>query len=700
MDYDDVKGLLRKDLTATQVGETSRLSVPPPPARFVQAPMSASLSLADLGGCNVLLFVASGAVGKTTLAKKIASDVSAPLWDLATTKLGDNSFKGTLVSAYGNSYPSVVDSLANGTGCLVIDGLDEAEAGSGWSSLESFLKQLSSMVAVSPRPSVLLFSRVPTAELVELALEEAGIRTGRIDIQFFDRNASVDFISQVLDDQGSNNHRTQPAAYADLLDYIFFETARSITPGTDINNIWSDSQLRAFLGYAPVLEAIAALVAATRNFAERPRIGHDNPAGSVIGRIMESLLSRESQKLTEALRSGGRISISSESDLYGPEEQRKLVVRHLYLGGADSVAVPSGLGSSDESAYRDARRDFLPNHPFLHNGRFSGPAFRDYVLAYMLLGDTESETQARKIIESDAFRLTKLFLDFYLGFAREVVEGSALFPSSLEHLGYLWEADSAALRKGDCAVQEVLSVAGGTVKWTSRRTSTVVEFERGNSLVRLPFSVENSEVDVDGGLVLGCRNRPFRVTDSSIEADRLTIESNQLEVVCNRDRGGVRLASNESIRASLSGPPTLYDNGGPILFEWPGASAWPFNGVEPIVEDANDQTDQILQILYRFVSVFRADGYQREYRKLADLIRNRKASTPFAKQVVQALENLGFFTVKGDFFEVDPTDLANYGMTWSNIQQRIYPPEVRAFAALILENIQQTANGLSSKGGS
>ncbi len=689
MQYDSVLELLGSELNASQVGELARLSVPKPPARFVQAPLTTPCSIEYLSTCNVLLFVASGAVGKTTLAKKIASDVSAPLWDLATTKLGDNSFKGTLISAYEEGYSSVVDSLSKGKGCLVIDGLDEAEAGSGWSSLESFLTQMASIVADSPSPAVLLFSRVPTAELVELALSEAGINIGRIDIQFFDRSASVDFISKVLDDQGSSNHRTQPAAYADLLDYVFLETARSITPDTEGGRIWENTQLRAFLGYAPVLESIAALVAATRNFADRPKIGHDNPNGSIIGQIMESLLIRESQKLSEALKLSGRLSIESTATLYCPEEQRKLIVRHLYLGEADAVPVPSGLSPSDESAYREARRDFLPNHPFLHNGKFSGPAFRDYMLAYMLLGDADSESQARAVIESDAFRLTKLFLDFYLGFAREVVEGSALFSSSLEHLGYLWEADSAALRKGDCAVQEVLTVSGGFVKWTSRRTSTVVEFERGDNLIRLPFSVENSEVDVEGGLLLGCSKRPFRVTDCSIEADRLILESTQLEVICNKGRGGVRLAASESMKALLLEPPTLYDNGEPILFEWPGASAWPFHGVEPILEDATDQVDHILQILYRFVSVFRADGYQREYRKLADLIRNRKASTPFAKEVVQALESLGFFTVKGDFFEVDPSDLAKCGMTWSNVQQRIYPSEAREFASQILQNIQQ-----------
>lgn len=90
-----------------------------------------------------ILFSAPGATGKTALAKHICYKKNGVYWDLPDNKVAEYSFEGAISKAVGFSHiSSFVESIENGENFFVIDGFDEAEAGSGRSGIEFFLRDL------------------------------------------------------------------------------------------------------------------------------------------------------------------------------------------------------------------------------------------------------------------------------------------------------------------------------------------------------------------------------------------------------------------------------------------------------------------------------------------------------------------------------------------------------------------------------
>ena len=78
--------------------------------------------------------------------------------------------------------------------------------------------------------------------------------------------------------------------------------------------------------------------------------------------------------------------------VYSVEEQMVRIVEYIILGTIDECSFYSleKLPVELYSDYMESLKVFLPQHPFLQNlannksVEFTGPAFRDYVLAFML----------------------------------------------------------------------------------------------------------------------------------------------------------------------------------------------------------------------------------------------------------------------------------------------------------------------------
>lgn len=129
----------------------------------------------DLGSAQVVLVVAPAAVGKTTIANEIAAVSGAPIWNLAATQVGSNSFVGGLAQCFGaNELMPLFANLGAGRGLVVLDALDETHLRSGYQNLEAFIQDIAQVVRESPSPSVVILARVETAVVAQLMLELAG----------------------------------------------------------------------------------------------------------------------------------------------------------------------------------------------------------------------------------------------------------------------------------------------------------------------------------------------------------------------------------------------------------------------------------------------------------------------------------------------------------------------------------------------
>ena len=105
-----------------------------------------SLASADNLSPRFIIFSAPGATGKTALAKYICHHKGGIYWDLPDNKVAEYSLQGALQNAVGiENLSTFYTRLKNGKDFLVIDGFDEAEAGSGRSGIEFFLRDLNSI---------------------------------------------------------------------------------------------------------------------------------------------------------------------------------------------------------------------------------------------------------------------------------------------------------------------------------------------------------------------------------------------------------------------------------------------------------------------------------------------------------------------------------------------------------------------------
>ena len=132
--------------------------------------------------------------------------------------------------------------------------------------------------------------------------------------------------------------------------------------------------MSSFLGYAPVLEAVAeylasyasnfpALISELRNMESDP-YHSGNSQWHMLHAIVLRLLRREQEKVVAQLRKVVPESAQINwAELYGPEEQCSRVLgrasRNLEL--QEAVAnIPLEL----VSRYRDVLKNAIPNHPF------------------------------------------------------------------------------------------------------------------------------------------------------------------------------------------------------------------------------------------------------------------------------------------------------------------------------------------------
>src|SRR5690606_30465925 len=112
-----------------------------------------------------------------------------------------------------------------------------------------------------------------------------------------------------------------------------------------------------------------------------------------------------------------------------------------------------GLPAEVAVAYKAAVEQFLPNHPFLRNGEFAGPAFRAYALAAMPT-HTELWVNAEILLEDGKWSPTPLFAGFYRHISGGVARG--------RHVGFLYEAAVARFGLEAGVVMTVVSPVGGS----------------------------------------------------------------------------------------------------------------------------------------------------------------------------------------------------------------------------------------------
>lgn len=386
-----------------------------------------------------VLFSAPGATGKSSLAKYIAHRFDAIYWNLAKVKIGTNSFAGSILNAVGaTNYSNFICDLNTGNMLLVIDAFDEAEIVSGRKMLNSFIADISNSLANHQIPSVFLLARTETAQYIASFCAENGIPVAHYEIGFFNETAAKGFVVKSV---AGKDTPSKPDV--DCVDSYYNVIKRNIT----------EEECSSFLGYAPVLEAIATHIKATPNRSKMiSELSTQKDCVSIIMNIMDDLLIREqAEKVSPAFSEKCREAHPEFSDwdkVYSPEEQLVRVIHYvLFHDTAYSNFSLSFLPPQLIDEYQAVLDSFLPQHPFVRNsvetvlaGRefdFTGPAFRDYSLAKIIL-NSEHEPLADMYFEesqSQSYFPSQIFFDCYTKISTNIIQPN--------HISYVYDSFKA-----------------------------------------------------------------------------------------------------------------------------------------------------------------------------------------------------------------------------------------------------------------
>jgi hypothetical protein len=343
------------------------------------------------GKTSAVLIAAPGAVGKSTFAAEVARRTGSLLWDLSKFQVGSRTFSGSILDSYGFEATGVLKRFEAGSFLFVLDALDEAQVRAGAQNFDAFLEDLvDTLKGERSRPTLVLLARSDTADWVDLVFQDAGVPLARYQIEFFDDTRAVEFLGKRLDERRLQDgeqplHRQQPAAYDHARSVLFQMIYDLFKAPTSM--AWEDRRVRHFLGYAPVLEALADYLD-VRNYISfenelRDEAGAARDPWQFLGDVLHQLLLREKRKVQSALRPNlepvaRRVGWSEWDKLYQPDEQCSRVLAYSLEAGFDGMELPQPLAS----AYEEGLRTILPQHPYLAGRAFANVIFKEFSYAW------------------------------------------------------------------------------------------------------------------------------------------------------------------------------------------------------------------------------------------------------------------------------------------------------------------------------
>lgn len=340
-------------------------------------------------GGAVLLIEAPAAVGKSSMAAQMATVSKNLVWDLSKFKVGSNFFSGLLYDAYGSEgLDSVKNSVKAGKSTLILDAADEALVQAGSQNFNAALENLKKFLPEHEqgRPSVVILGRPDTISDARSKLEELAVRTSVARVAFFSEEQSRRFVELKARSGAVRNIATRELGV--FLD-DFFQTVHRAFGASE----WVSSE--EFLGYAPVLDALAKFYADSdnpmRTLSDLRRSQSEVHVWDLLAGVIASILDRETSKFGNSFGGG-----DDEKRRFGESAyDRKTQVDRLMAESPNEVVPNADFELlRDEGWYED---ELLPavnaqfrEHPFINSGesgdanplrRFSSVVFRDYALA-------------------------------------------------------------------------------------------------------------------------------------------------------------------------------------------------------------------------------------------------------------------------------------------------------------------------------
>lgn len=345
---------------------------------FVAPQLNVKLGLDDLAA-DVILVSARGAAGKSTTAQQMSHDLDVPLWKLEE----DTAVSATALSFVLGQYLGTVD-VAQALGqmarpTILIDSLDEARARVSGTSWTEFMQSLAASVRDGLR--LVILGRERTLEEVWLTLEDAGLRQAWLEISHFGPDERTAYVDGRTAQKARSHGVVESPPYPPARDAILGSLVGSLT------GLAADM----FVGYAPVLDAVATVLARDNLFTVANTFDASHGGARAIAelrRILDRLLEREQTKVGGLATDLG----VDPGSTFTPDEQVTWLASELL--GASPPSLDYIKEPQQREKYRQQVGEFLQDHPFRTGKRWASTVFGAYV-AYRRFGSIPGDALLR-----------------------------------------------------------------------------------------------------------------------------------------------------------------------------------------------------------------------------------------------------------------------------------------------------------------
>lgn len=645
-----------------------------------------SLKEGPLAQSNIWLFTAPGAVGKSTYAKELGNAARAIYLDLSIAhRIGGYYLTGGIIY---NGLGAHMNDMA-----IVIDSLDEAFLGNNDATRISFFDDIV-RVAKANRYPLILFGRPGAIVMAQLILAEANYTPALVGLEYFSRPQAVELVYKMTETRirrimENPNTRLAPGdlTLEKLTDHR--EAAERFVGKIldSLENVASDPD---FIGYAPVLDAVADYLRTRPNFG-KIALAEQFTAELGLEGICQAILDREREKVFQKLN----LPLADYPHIYTREEQMEALCS-VYLGkhAEDFVFRTDGLTPAQQQGYQDIAREFLAQHPFLLDSiKPTNAVFEGAIQSFILKRLPKEESANAK------WQASPLLAQFYFNDDAIYAPGKPKRQESSEipqvkaaHIPFLVESYVALANQGQYVAVEILKDEDldveitmvdegnneGNVlkKFTSPYEGELVFRQQGVSWYIDDLAENDDAPQGDGD---DAPRQPLDVKFATLGAFTLRTPVYVNVHSLNLDCAEINILGNEGAVLEAEKCQTqvtnLIGNVGQVYAEFPGSLAYPWNKTNRLQKNAPALSANVKKAFFSFckiIRIFRTHKFGSLAKDEAK-IDSRRVRKNFGREITQKLieQKVLKHEAKNHKYILNPDTLGDVtDMSFQRVRQR------------------------------
>ena len=451
----------------------------------------------------------------------------------------------------------------------------------------------------------------------------------------------------------------------------------------EIKRIFSKEEALSFLGYAPVLDALATAYDNDRNtinLLKDTASGENNC--NLMNRILKDLLIREHSKFIKALIVKiPNIGYNRNLDvLYNNDEQlQRLLGMILALDSTFFTDMNDIIPKEFYEEYLETINTQLPQHPFIRAKEnpdrisydFTGTAFKDFVIAYSLADEILSDFIDDYFVVDPKYCPSQMLIEFYGLLSNNKIKG--------RYVTLMYNSFKARAQLGDeISVYINGDIDDCSVEFNLTRNKTVVS-QMEFSLINLQDGIwvdqlSNCYVDVQGKVYVGTSVGEARICNTTINCEEIIWNSEQITIEAYSP-GECALATNKlnfttktsprfEIRTDDKNNLKVYS---PELKNYYKLLAYKCDN---IFEPSSDNFISFGNLIRRIFSCLRSHSKDTPARKM-DFIDNRIINGNEQKKSVLdfLLKEQIIYTDEQDWlYKLDTSMLSKFSINWNEVR--------------------------------